>query len=175
VRFFQSSAPCTSRNLRVRSALIRERTEPGSSFSSEGRRSLFGTRMNSGAITIQLTAPRWRLANAQVAFETEFHRDDLSLERRPFASSYRSEDLEYSLTDAAVPLAANRQFPRAAPIGRRQPDLGFAIQHCPGRLWSPGRAPIVRCHHAAQFHRLRILKANLARHGSVVAASHVLS
>ena len=57
----------------------------------------------------------------------------------------------------AVALAADRQLTRAPRLGRRQPDLGFAVRRTPGRLCLPGRQAKLRRHPTAELHRRRVL------------------
>src|SRR4029077_10608767 len=72
----------------------------------------------------------------------------------------------------AVTVTADRQFARDPRVGRRRPDLGFAVRRAPRRLRLPGRQAELRSHPAAEFLRGDVLRRwtrRLRRHGAACA------
>ena len=63
-----------------------------------------------------------------------------------------------SLASSLSTVTADRQFARDPRVGRRRPDLGFAVRRAPGRLRLSGRQAELRRHPAAEFLRRRVLK-----------------
>ena len=70
----------------------------------------------------------------------------------------------------AVAVAADRQFARDPRVGRRRPDLGFAVRRAPRRLRLPGRQAELRRHPAAEFFRGHVLTRH-RRHSARAATA----
>ena len=64
-----------------------------------------------------------------------------------------------SMATSLSAIATDRQFARSTLLGRRQPDLGFAVRGDAGRLRLPDRQAALRRHPAPEFYCRRVLSS----------------